>query len=129
ASAAGGGGVMPTNNAYRSARRLRRSLSPPEVLLWARLRGVKPRIRRQHPIGPYVADFYCAAVKHVFEIDGQQHDTADRAERDLERQSWLEAQGLTVIRILARDVMSNPDQVANSIFQMCQTPPPSPLSR
>ena len=120
---------MPTNNAYRSARKLRRQLSPPEVLLWARLRSVRPRIRRQHPIGPYVADFYCAAIRHVFEIDGQQHDFAARAERDLERQGWLEARGITVIRIAASDVLRDPDEVANAIYKLCQTPPPSPLPR
>ena len=120
---------MPTKNAYRSARKLRRQLSPPEVLLWARLRGIKPRIRRQHPIGPYVADFYCAAVKFVFEVDGEHHDFGDRPERDEVRQQWLEARGLTVIRIPAGDVLRDPDQVANSIYELCRTPPPSPLSR
>jgi very-short-patch-repair endonuclease len=120
---------MPTNNAYRSARRLRRQLSPPEVLLWTRLRGIKPRIRRQHPIGPYVADFFCAAARIVLEGDGEQHGFGNRPERDEARQQWLEAQGLTVIRIPAGDVLRDPDQVADAIHQLCQTPPPSPLSR
>ena len=120
---------MPTNNAYRSARKLRRQLSPPEVLLWARLKGVKPRIRRQHPIGPYVADFFCAAIKHVFEIDGQHHDYGGKPDRDEQRQRWLEEQGLTVLRIAATEVLRNPDEVADSILRLCQTPPPSPLSR
>jgi very-short-patch-repair endonuclease len=45
------------------ARKLRRSLSPPEARLWSRLRARAPGtpvFRRQHPIGPYVLDFYCA---------------------------------------------------------------------
>ena len=36
-------------------------MSPPEAKLWARLRmlrGEGPTLRRQHAIGPYVADFY-----------------------------------------------------------------------
>jgi very-short-patch-repair endonuclease len=121
--------MPPTKHAYRSAKRLRRQLSPPEVLLWVRLRGIKPRIRRQRSIGPYVADFFCAAAKIVFEVDGELHGFGDRPERDGARQQWLEAQGLTVIRIPASDVLRDPDQVANLICELCQAPPPSPLSR
>jgi len=47
-------------------------MSPPEVLLWTRLRmlrGDGPTFRRQHPISPYIADFYCAAAKLVIEVD------------------------------------------------------------
>jgi very-short-patch-repair endonuclease len=55
------------------ARYLRRKLSVPEVRLWnrlrTRLRG-QPVFRRQHPIGPYVLDFYCAKANLAIEIDG-----------------------------------------------------------
>jgi very-short-patch-repair endonuclease len=56
------------------ARRLRRNLSPPEVRLWIRLRERKsgtPVFRRQHPIGPYVLDFFCAKARLAVEIDGR----------------------------------------------------------
>jgi very-short-patch-repair endonuclease len=55
-----------------AARRLRRRLSLPEMLLWRLLRVTRRELRfRKHPIGPFVADFYCPAAKTVIEIDGQ----------------------------------------------------------
>ena len=68
------------------ARRLRRALSPPEARLWNRLRERAPGLptfRRQHPIGPYVLDFYCAKARLAIEIDGMSHDVGGRPEREL----------------------------------------------
>ncbi len=59
---AGGGGLPQMLRPEVSiARKLRREMSLPEVQLWQRLRGRvgRFRFRRQHPIGPYVVDFYC----------------------------------------------------------------------
>jgi len=71
----------------QSARKLRRSMSLPEVELWSLLRrspgGI--RFRRQHPIGPYVADFYCPAAKLVIEVDGKVHDFDPAAAHDEQR--------------------------------------------
>jgi very-short-patch-repair endonuclease len=63
-----------------AARRLRRTMSLPEVLLWTQLRG-KPlgiKFRKQHPVGDYVVDFYCAEKQLAVEIDGIAHDMGDR---------------------------------------------------
>jgi very-short-patch-repair endonuclease len=86
-------------------------MSLPEVLLWERLRGGKTgaKFRRQHPIGPYVADFYCAAAKLTVEIDGEAHDRGGRIERDRERDAFLKENGYQVLRIAAADVMKAPD--------------------
>jgi hypothetical protein len=62
--------MAATNNAYKSARRLRKHMSLPEVLLWRLLRKASPPIRRQHPLGAYVVDFYCPAAKLIIEVDG-----------------------------------------------------------
>src|SRR5438105_15495589 len=89
------------------ARRLRRTLSLPEARLWSRLRERtpgKPVFRRQHPIGPYVLDFYCAKARLAVEIDGASHDMGDRPQRDVRRDAWLAARGVTVIRIAASAV-------------------------
>jgi very-short-patch-repair endonuclease len=102
-------------------------MSLPEVLLWRLLRKAQPPIRRQHPIGDYVVDFYCAAANLVLEVDGFAHDTGDRPERDNVRQRWLEDQGLRLIRIAAPDVLRNPEACADSILRLCEaerTPPP-----
>ncbi|WP_185829168.1 endonuclease domain-containing protein [Sphingomonas ginkgonis] len=53
-------------------------MSPAELILWRRLKAVPGiRFRRQHAIGPYVADFYCPAAKLVIEVDGNTHDCAE----------------------------------------------------
>lgn len=32
------------------------------------------KFRRQHPIGIYVADFYCHKIKLIVEVDGSIHN-------------------------------------------------------
>jgi very-short-patch-repair endonuclease len=119
--------VAANDRTYKSARRLRKEMSLPEVLLWRLLRRSQPPIRRQHPLGDYVLDFYCAAAKLVFEVDGFAHQTGDRPQRDERRQHWLEARGLRVMRIDARDVLRDPESCADAILRLCEekiTPPP-----
>ena len=104
------------------ARKLRAQPSLPEALLWRHLRlqpdGVK--IRRQHPIGDWVLDFYCAAAKVGFEIDGIAHDMGDRPERDISRDEALRALGIEVVRIAATDVLRSPEDVAEAIVRYCK---------
>ena len=81
---------------FKRARALRRAMTLPEVLLWQAVRGGQVgglRFRRQHPIGPYVLEFYCPAIRLAVEIDGAAHDTPDRADHDLRRDAWLAGQG------------------------------------
>jgi very-short-patch-repair endonuclease len=104
-----------------NARRLRRALSPPEARLWVRLRQRAPGLatfRRQHPIGPYVLDFYCAKARLAIEIDGMSHDIGDQPLRDIRRNEWLQARGVTVMRIAAGDVMRALDETADGIVRM-----------
>jgi very-short-patch-repair endonuclease len=62
-----------------------------------------------------VLDFYCAKARLVVEIDGLSHDLGDRAQRDTSRDAWLEARGLTVMRVAASEAMRNADEVADAI--------------
>ncbi|MBW8880049.1 MAG: endonuclease domain-containing protein [Asticcacaulis sp.] len=104
---------------YALARQFRRNLTDAEVLIWARLKG-KPdglHFRRQHPVGPYITDFYCASARLVIEIDGQVHDDDDVAIRDARRTVYLEKQGLIVCRITGVDVMYDPDEVARQVIE------------
>jgi tRNA pseudouridine38-40 synthase len=104
-----------------NARRLRRALSPPEARMWNRLRQRAPGLpvfRRQHPIGPYVLDFYCAKARLAIEIDGMSHDVGDRPERDLRRDAWLEARGVTVVRIPAGELTKSFDEAVDAIVRM-----------
>jgi very-short-patch-repair endonuclease len=88
-------------------------------MLWARLRSSDVRFRRQHPIGPYALDFYCPAAKLAIEIDGEAHNIGDRPERDEVRTKWLNEQGVEVLRIPARDVLRDPDDVADALLRLC----------
>ena len=100
-----------------TARKLPRTMSLPEVLLWEHLRGGKAgvKFRRQHPIGPYVADFYCPAAKLAIEIDGEAHDRSGRIEMDPKRDAFLNENGYQVLRVSAVEVMKSPDAVASMI--------------
>jgi len=99
-------------------------MSLPEVLLWQRLKGSPQGIafRKQHPIGAYRADFYCAALKLVIEIDGIAHDMGDRPQRDAARTCVLETQGYQVLRISAADVLKDADAVASAIVTLAARP-------
>src|SRR5580658_4142784 len=110
------------------ARDLRGSLTRSEVLLWVRLRGREPgqpTFRRQHPIGPYIADFYCSASRLVIEVDGGIHSGEDRMVRDYWRDEAVEARGCRVLRIDAKDVLKDPDTVAEMVRAEARLPPPS----
>lgn len=107
-------GPKPTQ---RRAKKLRREMSLPEVLLWQALRK-RPgdlRFRHQHPAGEYVLDFFCPRVRLAVEVDGQAHDRGDRPERDAERDAWLMAQGVRVLRVSAKDVLADLDAVVRYI--------------
>ena len=76
------------------ARRLRKSQTEAEGLLWSLLRSKQLcglKFRRQHPIGPFFADFACQSHHVVIELDGEYHDHIQ--ENDLRREGILERQG------------------------------------
>jgi very-short-patch-repair endonuclease len=62
------------------------------------------RFRRQHPIGPYIADFACAHSKLVVEVDGHTHATNIERAHDARRDAFMRAQGWTVVRVVNCDV-------------------------
>jgi very-short-patch-repair endonuclease len=97
-------------------------MSPPEVKLWALLRRSPNalKFKRQHAVGPYVADFYCPAAKLVIEIDGKIHDFT--VERDEQRDEYMRGLGLMIIRIPAAEVMRDAWSVADGLFRLCAGP-------
>lgn len=113
--------MKATQNSMRSAKRLRRRMSPPEALLWQLLRrspaGI--RFRRQYAIGPYVADFYCPSAKVVIEVDGGIHNFEPQANHDLRRDEAIKKFGLQVHRIAASAVMKDATAMANAILEIC----------
>nr|WP_294089787.1 endonuclease domain-containing protein [Sphingomonas sp.] len=99
------------------ARRLRRTMSLPEALLWEALRGSRAgaKFRRQHPIGPYIVDFCCRATSLVIEVDGEVHGRGDLPERDADRDRFLADNGYRVWRIAAAEILHNLDSVIAAI--------------
>jgi very-short-patch-repair endonuclease len=121
----GGGGAPPLQRpVVYNARKLRREMSLPEVLLWEQLRAAKQgmKFRRQHPVGPYIADFYCSAAKLVIEIDGEAHDRGDRPERDIVRDAAMRNAGYEVLRISAADVLKYMEAVILTIRAAAESP-------
>ncbi len=93
---------------------MRRSLTPPEARLWACLKGGKLggfKFRRQHPIGPYILNFYCAAARLAVEVDGAIHEQDGQATHDLRRTAWLAAQKIDVVRFFALSVRDGLDEI------------------
>jgi very-short-patch-repair endonuclease len=99
-----------------SARRLRKTPTEAEKRLWAQLRAKQldgHRFRRQHPIGPYVVDFFCPKAKLIVEVDGGQHSE----DGDRERTRWIESHGYRVIRFWNNDVTNNIEGVLLRIIE------------
>src|SRR5438874_3677081 len=78
-----GGGMRAPVRTLRRTRALRREMTLPEIVLWQALRRslLGLRFRRQHPIGPYVLDFYCPSARLAIEIDGLAHDRDRKSTR------------------------------------------------
>ena len=113
----GGGGSSLRKPEVYAARKLRRSLSLPEAILWNQLRSKKLGfgVRKQHPIGPYIADFYVPQARLVMEVDGESHNRGDTPIRDERRNEYLRHKGYRLLRIPAVDVLKNLDGVIRGI--------------
>jgi very-short-patch-repair endonuclease len=102
------------------SRELRHPLTPAEARLWSVLRGRNLRaykFRRQHPIGQFIVDFYCAEAKLVIEADGDIH--ACQEAYDAARSEWLQSHGYTVIRFKNSEVQEGLDKVIDEIIRVC----------
>ncbi len=99
------------------ARQLRREMTPAEVVLWRHLRDRQLNgayFRKQHAVGRFIVDFFCAISKLVVEVDGDSH--AVRADYDAARSQWLsEQKNYRVIRVSNDDVHYNIEGVLDTI--------------
>ncbi len=94
---------------------LKKNLTPAEKILWEYLRGKATghKIRRQHIISGFVADFICLEKQTIIEIDGSAHNS--QKEHDALRTKELEKLGFTIIRFSNQEVVENPEKVAKNI--------------
>jgi very-short-patch-repair endonuclease len=101
------------------ARVLWRTLTDAETILWSRLRrgvgGV--RFRRQHPLGPYIADFACIAAQLVIEVDGATHSTDLERRHDAKRERYLRVRSWGIVRVTNDEVYHSLEDVLELIYQ------------
>lgn len=108
--------TFPT--AVERARRLRRDCTDVERKMWRLLHSrhfCGYKFRRQHPLGPYIVDFFCMQQRLVIELDGGQHDA--QREADARRDEWLRSSGYRVLRFWNHDVTQNCDGVLTMILE------------
>ena len=137
----GGGGppiLQVPIKQVRRARKLRKQLSLPEVLLLQALRQ-RPdgqKFRSQFPVGEITTDFACLSHRLIIEVDGEGHSRGEQPRRDVTRDLVLREKGFEVMRIPAREVLGNLDGVVRGIVARCNEvgplhqpvagPPPRP---
>jgi len=88
------------------------------MLLWFLLRSRQLeacKFRRQHPVGPYIVDFYSAEVRLAVELDGGQHFADHVQKYDACRTSYLEARGIRVLRFTNDQVLGETEAVLEVI--------------
>ncbi len=109
-----------TPRAKARAKELRDQLTPPEAMLWSLLKGNQLdgiAFRSQHPVGPYIVDFYCHRARLVIEADGSTHK-GDQIHHDRNRDAWMRERGIHILRIPAREVLQNLSGVHATIRQI-----------
>jgi imidazole glycerol-phosphate synthase subunit HisF len=115
---------MATNMHFRAsktifqyAEALRKNMTQTEKIIWERLSknqlGVK--VRRQHPIENYIADFYCHELKLIIEIDGEIHLLKENRDYDINRDVTLNDVGIEIIRFPNNQVINGIERVIEEI--------------
>ena len=105
------------------ARRLRRTMTRAEVILWQHIRRKQLagfRFRRQMPVGPYIADFACVERNVIVEVDGDTHSKAPEIAHDMRRTAFLQAKGWHVHRVWNTDVYENLEGVLDGILHLLE---------
>ncbi|HEY6046109.1 MAG TPA: endonuclease domain-containing protein [Pyrinomonadaceae bacterium] len=100
------------------ARELRKQQTSAESFLWELLRNRRllgHKFRRQHQFGDYVADFYCREAHLVIECDGTAHDGNEQWHHDQNRDAYMVAQGLHILRFTYDQILNNTEQVLEQI--------------
>ena len=110
------------------ARHQRRTARSYDHLLWQLVRNRQrcgKKFRRQHPLGIYTADFYCAEAKLVLEVDGAPHQTEEGKRKDAARDAWMTSQGIEVLRFDGFQVEFEARQVLDRIDEILRQRCPS----
>ena len=107
------------------AQTLRKNMTEEERRLWYQcLKTLDVTIKRQHVIGQYIVDFYCASARLVIELDGSQH--YEQPEKDQVRDAYLKSLGLLVKRYSNADIRQRFSSVCEDIYETIRTQMASP---
>ena len=106
-----------TSETFQIAERLRKNMTIAEKVLWERVcrNQIGVRIRRQHPIWKFVADFYCHQVKLAIEIDGEIHLSSENKQYDSSRDIILDEFKIRILRFTNYEVLNKTDFVIEQI--------------
>jgi adenine-specific DNA-methyltransferase len=105
------------------ARTLRKHDTWSDKLMWSWLRDRRfsaYKFRRQHTFGPYILDFFCLEARLNIELDGGRHGFPEQQLRDLERDAWLEARGVKVLRFWNARLRRERQVVRDAIWKALQ---------
>ncbi|HVV02362.1 MAG TPA: DUF559 domain-containing protein [Verrucomicrobiae bacterium] len=114
----------------RIARALRKKESWAEKLIWSWFRGRRfsgYKFRRQYPLGDYILNFFCLEARLNVEVDGFQHGMRDNKAVDAERDAWLEAHGVKVLRFWNSHLRREKQEIRDAIWRALQERAPHPL--
>jgi len=102
---------------FENAKKNRNNPTPAETVLWMHLRtGINEcKFRRQHPIGMYIADFYCHKAKLIIEVDGAIHLEPEVQKIDKAKEDFLKGRGYSLIRFTNNEVMKSIEEVIKRI--------------
>ena len=113
--------AAPGDDLRLKARREQRAdASRIETILWRCLRNRRfhgHKFRRQHSLGPYIADFYCDEIRLVVEADGPVHDLPERQARDGRRDAWLKDHGILVVRLPQEEILMATDRALKRVVR------------
>ncbi len=107
-----------TPDIFKKAKELRKYETAAEKILWAKLcknQLMGLQFRRQHPINRFIADFYCARIKLVVEVDGSIHELPENQRYDLGRSEILNDFGITIIRFSNEQIVYDIESTINKI--------------
>ncbi len=110
-----------------NAKRLRSHQTDAENRFWYQVRAHRLagyKFKPQYPIGPYIADFVCLEAKLIVELDGGQHATQQKYDR--QRDAFLADEGFRVLRIWNCDLVTNKEGVMEVVLDVLRSVAPSP---
>ena len=121
---------MPRPKLTAIARTLRKHDTWAERLMWNWLRDRRfsaYKFRRQHAFGSHILDFFCVEAMLDIELDGSQHGTPEQCRKDAERDEWLTARSVKVLRFWNSRLRREKEWIRETIWRELQERAPHPL--